>query len=96
MLYLKNTTESNAKALSYVEIAKQKSPSIDVYKTEILANLRQGNKAKATTLLTNYLSRLDELNKSMEGSDYLLSRNYNYIIEEISWAKDMIVKLQGM
>lgn len=97
LLSIKDDKESYNEVLNLLNTAKQlASENINVYKTEIIATLRSGNKTLAVELLQKYVEILDynqcQVNVSAEALDNLMS----FLITEKSWAKKMIVKLNGM
>lgn len=99
LLALYDETETNTEALSLINRAKQLEPdNINLYKAEILAQLRLKNKNAASTLLTNYINYMDVLRKELP--NIMNERKWlylsDYIDEEEYWAEKMKIKLAGM
>lgn len=86
---LYNSTQSNEEALSLIHSAKAVDPTnIEAYKAEIVAYLRLDDKNTALRLLQEYESILTDMQQS-DHSSY-------FIDTEISWCKNMQIKLNGM
>ncbi len=86
---LYNNYQSNHEAMSLINSAKEINPSdINIYKAEILAYLRLGERETALRLLQEYESKLISLFRK----DY----SAHFIESELSWSKNMQIKLKGM
>ena len=97
LLSTKSDYASNQEALELVNIAKGiDADNINIYKSEIIATLRLEDKAKALELLNNYITTLDSYNLDNIKSDNSWERLRDFIIVEKTWAKKMIIKLNGM
>ena len=99
LIALRNDPQSNAEVLSAINIAKSlNSNNINIYKAEIIASLRLKKKAEAQKLLLEYISRLDQMSKSMEEIRSATTWDYtnNFIVAETTWADNMTIKLKGM
>ena len=99
LLSLYNDPQSNTEALDMVNMAKNIDESnINIFKVEILANLRLGKHVIAKELLTQYIQKLNEMELSLKEikSDKTWDINYNFIISEKDWGKRMIVKIKAM
>lgn len=96
VLSLYNTEESNKEVLELINKAKQIEPdNINIYKSEIIALLRQDQKKRAQQLLEEYVVKLNtliELNKNTSESRF--NATFAFAQPEISWARRMIVKLK--
>lgn len=94
LLYLHNDSKNNAEVLSLIQKAKSiNSNDFNIYKIEILFNLRVDNIDKAILLLNEYKSKL---NSSIEKNDNRLETPYSVFIQnEIIWTQNMITKLQS-
>lgn len=86
---LYNSAQSNEEALSLIHSAKAVDPTnIEAYKAEIVAYLRLDDKNTALRLLQEYESILTDMQQS-DHSSY-------FIDTEISWCRNMQIKLNGM
>ena len=72
--------------------------NINIYKAEIIANLRLKKHAIVQELLVQYIQSLNEMELSLKEieSDITWDANYNFILSERDWAKRMIVKVKAM
>lgn len=97
LLYLKNDTKSYTDVINLIENAKSIRPNnINIYKTEIVAYLRQGKYDKAKELLKAYKEKLLAIAKKNENypaSEW--SRLYKYAFGELEWTDDMSQKLKA-
>ena len=97
ILSTKNDDISNQEVISLINKAKNlDSKNINIYKAEILATLRVGDKAKAISLLTSYVESLNNYNIENINNEITWDNINNYIKEEIDWSNKMIIKLNGM
>lgn len=99
LLALYNSAEANIKAEESILKAKELDPNnINIYKPEIITLLRQNKKEEALLTLGAYREQLIDMNKSLNEikSDNDWSYWNDYFNSEDSWAKKMIIKLQGM
>lgn len=99
LLALNGSEESDNEVLQLVNHAKQLDPSnINIFKTEILVELRRKNMQVATNLLNEYINYLKSKEiqlKEIQYPEMWLSLQ-NYITNEQEWAQKMIIKLTGM
>lgn len=99
LLALYDKPETNNEALILINKAKQLEPTnINLYKAEILAQLRLKNKSAATNLLNNYISYLKNSRNNLPKimNEKMWRNFYNFVKTEQSWAERMKVKLSGM
>ena len=99
LLSLYNDPQSNTEVLDMVNMAKNLDESnINIYKAEILANLRLEKHIVAQELLSQYIQRLNEMELSLKEieSDRAWDNTHNFISTERDWAKRMIVKVRAM
>ena len=99
LLSLHNDSQSNTEVLDMVNMAKSLDESnINIYKAEILANLRLEKHIVAQELLSKYIQRLNEMELSLKEieSDRAWDNTHNFISIERNWAKRMIVKVRAM
>ena len=99
LLALYNDDQTNMYALDMIDIAKSlDAHNINIYKAEILANLRLKKYHTVQELLEQYIPKLNEMELSLKEieSDKTWDANYNFIISERDWAKRMIVKVKAM
>ena len=97
LLSTKNDNESNNEVINLIDKAKQLDDNnINIFKTEIIATLRLGDKAQAIELLSQYIEKLNTY--SLEGieSDAVWSELNRFITSEKNWAHKMNIKLSGM
>lgn len=99
LLALYNDDASNNEVLSLINKAKAIDESnVNLYKAEILSNLRLRRFGVARQLLQSYVTTLNEMEiqlKEIE-SDITWDANYKFIISERDWANRMIVKVKVM
>jgi hypothetical protein len=97
LLSTKNDEESNQEVMTLISQAKAiDENNINIYKTEIIATLRLGDKNAAIELLNNYIARLDSYNLDEIKSDQYWDTVREFIYSERRWAKQMSLKLSGM
>lgn len=99
MLCLKDTKESNNRALEWVNRARTLSPeNINIDKAEILVRLRLNQTAQAITLLEEYKTRLLNMERDTKSlySEELWTEQHLFVEPELLWANSMIVRLKGM
>ena len=86
ILATKNSCESNAEVAGLINKAKAIDPNnINILKSEIQLSFRLNDKAKAISLLEDYCAALKTIDIKSE-----------FILMEIKWAKNMLIKLKGM
>ena len=97
LLYMSNSRESDTEVLELIKKAKSIQPeNINLYKTEIIAFLRQEKFSEAKNLLTAYKQRLHDLAVNHEIiPDGEWSLRYNFAVLEQYWTDDMIQKLKS-
>ena len=99
LLALDGSEESDKEVLALINQAKQIDPdNINIYKAEILVELRLKNFASAKTKLEEYLHYLVDIQVNYENikNESLWVNLYDYSITEQDWARKMIVKISGM
>lgn len=97
LLYLKNDSQSYSEVMNLINEAKRIMPNnINIYKTEIIALLRQSKYNEARGLLSSYKEKLKSM---LQQTDKLpeteLNRRYYFVNEEMFWADDMSQKLKA-
>lgn len=97
LLSTKNDNESNETVLWLIDKAKNLDPNnLNVFKTEIIAVLRIGNKVKALETLDSYVEKLNSYDFENIKSDATWDKLKNFVAAEKKWASRMQVKLSGM
>ena len=99
LLALHGDAQTNLEVLEMINIAKSLDETdINIYKAEILANLRAEKYNISQELLEQYLQRLNEMELSLKGieSDRIWENTYQFIVTERDWAKRMAIKLKTM
>lgn len=99
LLALYNDEQSNHQVLSLIQKAKELQPdNVNIYKAEILANLRLSNRQKAEEELNEYRAYMDEMDKNLPSilDESLWSKLYFFTINEREWVDKMLIKLNGM
>ena len=99
LLALHNDPQTNTEILEIVETAKNIDPSnINIYKAEILANLRLKKFVESQSLLEQYVQKLSEMEISLKEieSDVTWDSNYKFITTERDWAQRMLIKVNVM
>ena len=99
LLALYDDDTSNNEVLSLINKAKAIDESnINLYKAEILGNLRLRKFGIAQQLLLNYISALNDLEIKLKDieSDITWDANYKFIVSERDWANRMSVKVKVM
>ena len=97
LLSTKNNEESNREVMELINQAKLiDENNINIYKTEIIATLRLGEKGAAKELINNYIARLDSYNLDEIKSEEYWDTVREFIYTERRWAKQMNLKLGGM
>lgn len=97
LLYTKNDFDSNQDVITLLNKAKnldKNNPNI--YKAEILATLRIGNKTSAVEQLQQYINVLNSFNLNDINSSKSWEKINNFINTELNWASKMLIKLNGM
>lgn len=99
LLALSDTDTSNKEALALVQKAKELQPdNVNIYKAEILAELRLKNYQKAIAELNEYSGYLNEMDKVLPTilNESLWKQSYNFTLNERLWIDKMLIKLNGM
>ena len=99
LLALHDDPQTNREILEIVETAKTIDPTnINIYKAEILANLRLKNYSASQSLLEQYIQLLNELKMQLKDieSDITWDANYKFVISERDWANRMLIKVKVM
>ncbi len=97
LLYMKNDANSYNEVINLINEAKRIKPNnINIFKTEIIANLRQNKFNDARNLLASYNERLLSLIKFNEDIPELeKTRRYYFVNSELVWVDDMAQKLKA-
>ena len=99
LLALSNDSQNNMEILELVETARSLEPTnINIYKAEILGNLRLRKFDVAQQLLQSYISALNEIEMQLKDieSDITWDANYKFVISERDWANRMLIKVKVM
>ncbi|MBQ8501557.1 MAG: M48 family metallopeptidase [Bacteroides sp.] len=99
ILALRNDMQSNTQVIELINTAKSLDPTnINIYKAEILANLRLKDRNKASDLLNSYHSKLEEMRSQLNEikSGVFWETTNRFINVEQEWSNRMRIKLQGM
>lgn len=99
LLALYNDTQTNLEILELISYAKElDNTNINIYKAEILANLRMKKYETAYELLVQYVQSLEQLKVSLKEieSDITWDANNRFIMSKSNWAKRMIIKTKAM
>ena len=99
MLALYDTEDSNKEVLSLIQQAKKLQPdNINIYKAEILVNLRLNKIDTAIAELKEYNIFLIELNKELPSilNESIWLNRYRFTNLEQIWVEKMLIKLAGM
>lgn len=99
LLALHSDAQTNLEVLEMIDMAKNLDETdINIYKAEILANLRSEKHTIAQELLTQYLQKLNEMEVSLKDieSDRTWESTHQFISTERDWAKRMIIKMKAM
>lgn len=99
LLALYNNEKSNNEILKLIAKAKEIDASnINLYKAEILGNLRLRNFLVAQQLLAGYITTLTEMEAELKNieSDITWDACRGFILSERNWAEKMLVKVKVM
>lgn len=99
LLALKNDAVSNNEIIQLIEKAKELDGSnINIYKSEILANIRLNKLYYVQELLNTYIQKLSEYGDSLNEiqNEDIWGDNYRFIVSERDWAIRMIIKIKSM
>ena len=97
LLFLSNDPSIYSEISSLLNQAKSISSSnINIYKVEILTNLRQNKYREASSLLTEYKNKLSEMMVIDNNLPESYWQNaYSFARTEYRWAEDMYAKLRA-
>lgn len=96
LLYMRNDNESHKEVFRLIGLAKNVSPgNINIYKTEIIAQLRQNNFSEAKALLSSYKEKLGIMMKESNRPEEIWSYDYLYASKETQWVEEMTQKLKS-
>lgn len=97
LLYMKNDANSYLEVVNLINKAKMIKPeNINIYKTEIIVNLRQAKYIEARGLLASYRDKLLSMLKySDEVPEVVKTRRYYFVNTELAWVDDMSQKLKA-
>lgn len=99
LLALHNEVSTNNEALDAINSAKNIDESnINIYKAEIIANLRLKKHTIAQNLLEQYVLKLNEMELSLQiiESDNTWDYTHKFIKSEKDWARRMQIKVKAM
>lgn len=98
LLSTQNTVESNNEVYALINKAKAiDSNNINIYKAEIIAMLRLGNKQAAIKMLEDYITKLKQLLNEVENTtEKIYNSAFSFASREQGWAEKMIIKLKGL
>ena len=99
LLALYDTDVSNNEVLTLIHQAKDLQPdNINIYKAEILAELRLKNNQNAIVELKEYRTFLNEIDNKLTTipNDNLWEQLYHFVTNEREWTDKMLIKLNGM
>ncbi len=92
LLALYNSPDKNKEVMEMVAKAKEIDPNnINVYKTEILGNLRMENKGLVVVQLREYIDVLTEMITQSKWKEVV-----SFAQSEKTWANNMLSKLRGL
>lgn len=95
LLYMRNDKETYKEVLKLIDLAKSASPNnINIYKTEIIALLRQNSYSEARTKIKSYEDKLHTMMSENQRPDKIWTRAYEYASRELIWTNDMSQKLR--
>lgn len=97
LLYMKNDPQSYAEVNRLISEAKKIKPqNINIYKTEIIASLRQTKYSEGRVLLESYREKQYSMLKPNEDIPELeRNRRFNFVQSELVWTDDMAQKLKA-
>ena len=97
LLYMRNDNGSHREIIELLNRAKESEPNnINIYKTEIIAFLRQERYSEAQNLLETYKSKLKSMITDHEFvPDDEWTARYNFANYELLWSNDMTQKLKS-
>lgn len=96
LLYMKNDPESFKEVGQLINSAKRAAPNnINIYKTEIIAQLRQNKYSEARTMLSSYKDRLNTMMSDNNRPEDVWSMAYVYAYLETLWVDEMMQKLKS-
>lgn len=99
LLALHNNEQTNMEVLEMINMAKSlDETNINIYKVEILANLRLKKYVISQELLAQYVQKLNELGLSLRDikSDKTWDSTNQFITTERDWANRMAIKVKAM
>lgn len=99
LLALQNSMDSNRQVVELINSAKSVDPgNINIYKADILAHLRLGDRSKAIELLHSYLNDLEKMRLQLKEieSDTSWDALNSFINTEQNWSNRMQIKLRAM
>lgn len=97
LLSTKYGDENNEEIFSLINKAKSiDEDNLNVYKTEIIATLRNNDIINAIDLLNQYVAFLDSYTIENVRSERTWESLNEFIVTENAWARKMLVKLRGM
>lgn len=99
LLALNSEPESDREVLALINAARRlDSTNINIFKAEILAELRLKNRLEAKKMLEQYISYLSDTETSLKNIQHpdLWLDLYRYVVAEQEWVSNMSIKLSGM
>lgn len=96
LLYMRNDKEVYKEVMQLISLARNASPNnINIYKTEIIALLRQNKYSEARTMLNSYSDKLQTMLKNNSRPEQIWTRAYEYASRELLWVDEMSQKLRS-
>lgn len=96
---LDNSDQSNNESMEYLNNAEKLNPiNINIYKYKAILFLRMKKKDDALNCLLTYNKNINEELSRLESikSEDVWKRNYLYLISEVSWTRNMIIKTKNI
>lgn len=96
LLALQDNQQSNMEVLNLIDKAKTIQPNnINIYKAEILAELRLKNHSAAKEKLQNYIAFLDLMDEELPSikNESMWESRYYFTLHEREWVEKMLIKL---
>ena len=98
LLALDNSEKSNRDVIQLINKAKQlDANNLNIFKAEIIAELRNKNVSQAVLLLKEYSQKLQKYNEltSLIKSENTWDKTNAFINSENKWVDNMLIKLGG-
>ena len=99
LLALKDDDQANYEVMNLIKLAKEIQPTnINIYKAEILAELRLKNYISARDKLEEYKIYLDQIDLALPEikNETMWQNHYNFTFHEREWVEKMLIKINSM